>query len=135
MKKANDALNADAMNVNPGGKQPVMRPTFYNGEVQEMNLPNGTPKGMKMVLEERGVCTQGMVARDMTARLKTYEDFKSSKPILSELIESKGHKCVYIPKFHCVPGQKIHTSTCKWKYCTTKKNSTHRTGHSNKRHD
>ena len=62
MKKANDALNADAMNVNPGGKQPVMRPTFHNGEVQEMNLPNGTPKGMKIVLEERGVCTQGMVA-------------------------------------------------------------------------
>ena len=101
MKKPDDSLNADAMNVKPGGKQPVMRPTVYNGEVQEMTLPDGTPKGMKMVLEERGVCTKGMVAKDMTAKLKTYQDFKNSKTILSELVENKGHKCVYIPKFHC----------------------------------
>ncbi len=101
MKKANDALNADAMNVNPGGKQPAMRQTVYNGNIQEMTLPNGTAKGMKMVLEERGVCTKGMVAKDMTARLKTYEDLKNSKTILCELIESKGHMCVYLPKFHC----------------------------------
>ncbi len=40
MKKANDALNA--ADVNPGASNET-----------EMNLPNGTPKGMKMVLEER----------------------------------------------------------------------------------
>ncbi len=55
MKKANYALNADAMNVKPGGKQPAMRQTVYNRNVQEITLPNGTAKGMKMVLEERGV--------------------------------------------------------------------------------
>ena len=42
MKKPDDSLNADAMNVKPGGKQPVMRPTVYNGEVQEMTLSDGT---------------------------------------------------------------------------------------------
>ncbi len=71
-------LNADAMNVNPGGKQPAMRQTVYNRNVQEMTLPNGTAKGMKMVLEERGVCTNEMVAKDMTATLKANEDFKNS---------------------------------------------------------
>ncbi len=45
IKKANDALNADAMNLNPGDKQPAMRQTVYNGNVQEMTLPNGTAKG------------------------------------------------------------------------------------------
>ena len=54
-----------------------MRPSVYNAEVQEMNHPDGTPKGMKMVLEERGVCTKGMVAKDMTAKLlKTLKTVK-----------------------------------------------------------
>ena len=100
MKKADDA---DVMNVKPGGKQPVMRASLYNGEVQGMTLPDDTPKGMKMVLEERGVCTKKMVKEDMVAKLKTYEDFKNSKTILCELIEGRGHNimCTYVPKFHC----------------------------------
>ena len=75
MKKPDDALNADVMNVKPGAKQPKMRVTSYNGEVQEMCLPDATPKGMKMVLEERGVCTKGMIAKDMCKKFKTFEDF------------------------------------------------------------
>ena len=84
--------------VKPGGKQPVMRASLYNGEVQEMTLPDGTLKGIKIVLEERGVCTKKMVKEDI---LKTYEDVKNSKTILCELIEGRGHMCIYIPKFHC----------------------------------
>ena len=49
-----DGLNANNMNVYPGGKQPLMRDTEFNGVVQKMVLPDGTPKGMKMVLQERG---------------------------------------------------------------------------------
>ena len=37
-KKPEDELNADAMNVRPGGKQPVMRSTVFNGHVQAMVL-------------------------------------------------------------------------------------------------
>ncbi len=101
MKKPENALNADAMNVKPGGKQPVMRTTIFNGETQEMVLPDGTPKGMKIVLEERGVCTNDMISKDMAKKLKEYNDFKNCKSIICEKIESRGHMCIYIPKFHC----------------------------------
>ena len=40
-----DSLNATAMNVRPGGKQPVMRDTSWNDRIQKMTLPDGTPKG------------------------------------------------------------------------------------------
>lgn len=73
---ADDALNANEMNVNPGGKQRKMHSTVIpdnnpnvhlRGVVQEMvfdpNLPpthpdyplRGQAKGMKRVLEERGL--------------------------------------------------------------------------------
>ena len=32
-----------------------MRDTLWNGGVQKMVLPNGRAKGMKLVLQERGV--------------------------------------------------------------------------------
>ena len=51
---AEDVLNASRMNVKPGGKQPVMHDTVYNGKLQKLLLP-GTLKGMKMALEERDV--------------------------------------------------------------------------------
>ena len=41
-----------------------------------MTLPDGTPKGMKMVIEERGVCTEGKKVKDMVKILKGYDDVK-----------------------------------------------------------
>ena len=62
-KKFDDnALNASNMNVYPGGKQPALRDVLWEGSVQKMTLPDGTPKGMKMVLQERGVDVKGMNA-------------------------------------------------------------------------
>ena len=66
---ASDALNAKTMNVKSGGKQPKMRDTIFNGQVQQMvfpdNHPNpdlcGQPKGMRIVLEERQLLREGMV--------------------------------------------------------------------------
>ena len=57
---AHDALNARAMNVGSGGKQPKMRNTIFNGQVQQMvfsdNCPNqnlcGKPKDMRVILQE-----------------------------------------------------------------------------------
>lgn len=46
-KCSNDCLNDHKMNMRPGGKQPVM----FNGNIQKMVFPDGTPKGMKLVLE------------------------------------------------------------------------------------
>lgn len=60
---ADDALDVNKMNVNPGGKQRVMRDTVWQGQVQKMNFSLGVPKGMRTVLNERGVDTTGRSAR------------------------------------------------------------------------
>lgn len=100
-KYCDDSLNADKMNVRPGGKQPVMRDTMFEGKVQRMVLPDGTPKGMKMVLEERNIDTKDMVAAKMKKELNKFDDFKNKKSILEERVELRGHICLYLPKFHC----------------------------------
>ena len=41
------AVNLDKMNVHPGGKQPVMRDTTWQGRVQQMMYPDGTTKGRR----------------------------------------------------------------------------------------
>lgn len=92
---AEDALNADKMNVGPGGKQPVMRNTVWNGEVQKLVNENGQPKGMRKILEERGIDTIGMKAKDMRLILKSHTDFSSQKTILEDYIERRGHVCIF----------------------------------------
>ena len=54
------------MNVNPGGVQPLMRDTVWAGRVQRMvfNIGN-VAKGMRKVLEERGINTTTLRADDM----------------------------------------------------------------------
>ena len=57
-----DGLNPAYMNVYPGGKQAIMRDTVWDGKTQKMVLPDGTAKGMKLVLQERGVEVKGLNA-------------------------------------------------------------------------
>lgn len=40
---ADDTLNAANMNLNLGGKQPIMRDTSFNGQIQSMVFPNDYP--------------------------------------------------------------------------------------------
>ena len=58
-----DALDVNKMNVKPGGKQRIMRDTTWNGKVWKMYYAardgSKVAKGMKIVLEERGVSTVG----------------------------------------------------------------------------
>ena len=100
-KYPSDGLNASDMNVHPGGKQPKMRDTVWNSSNQSMVLADGTPKGMKLVLQERGVDTRGLSAEKMREILSNHEDFKTQKTIIEEQIQSRGHICVFFPKFHC----------------------------------
>ena len=86
-KMADDALNADKMNVGPGGKQPKMRDTIWGGAVQRMIDNTGTAKGMKVVLEERGEDTRNTRLKDMRDLLKTFPDFSGQKTILEDYIE------------------------------------------------
>src|SRR6267154_2555325 len=173
---AKDALNASKMNVRPGGSQRRMHTTTIphdnpnpqlHGQPQEMVFPTdlpqdhkyyefcGQPKGMRAVLEERGLwdrlCTQNggkallgdcsdckmsQKARDALARsaaaqalfdngedenaapednrspsksstccmrkvLSLQADFQAEIPLLQQVIEATGHKCYFLPKFHC----------------------------------
>ena len=100
-KVADDALNVDKMNVHPGGMQPKMRSTTWEGRTQTMVYRDGTPKGMKAVLEERGVDTRNMKAPDMREKLKSYPDFQNATTLLEDLVHSRGHLCVFYPKYHC----------------------------------
>ena len=55
-----------------------MRDTMWNGCIQHM-VQNGVAKGMRKVLEERGVNVTGMKADDMRKTLKNMHDFKYEK--------------------------------------------------------
>ena len=96
-----DGLNAASMNVYSGGKQPIMRDTVWNGETQRMVLPDGTAKGMKLVLQERGIDVKGMNAEKMRQKFNEFTDFTNQPTILEELVQRRGHICLYLPKYHC----------------------------------
>jgi hypothetical protein len=64
-----DALNAFEMNKSDDGKQRKQQDTIipqsnpsvaHRGKVQKMMLPDGRPKGLQTVLEERGFNVHGM---------------------------------------------------------------------------
>ena len=57
-----------------------MRDTLYIGKLQRTVLADGTPKGMKRVLEERGVNVNKMKADNMREKLQSMHDFKYEKP-------------------------------------------------------
>jgi hypothetical protein len=173
---AKDALNANEMNVKPGGNKRRMHATFIpddnpnpalRGQPQDMIFPDDLPpdhehynfrgqaKGMKVVLEERGLwdylcaqnggkalfgdcakCKLSQKARDALARsaaaqslfddaedenttpednqspekspiccmrkvLSLQADFRAEIPRLQQIIQDAGHKCYFLPKFHC----------------------------------
>ena len=97
---AEDALDASKMNVKPGGKQPRMHTTVWAGNEQTMCLPDGTPKGMKLVLEERGINTATLIGPQMQVILQNHEDFKNEKPRVITFLENQGHTGLFLPKFH-----------------------------------
>ena len=100
-KIADNQLNVEKINVSSGWKQPVMRDTVWSGNVQHLVLDDGDTKGMKIVVEQRGVDTHGMNAEMVREKLNTYEDLKIQKTILEEYVEQRGHLCLYYPKYHC----------------------------------
>ncbi|KIJ38195.1 hypothetical protein M422DRAFT_176882, partial [Sphaerobolus stellatus SS14] len=58
----------------------------------------GQHKGMRVTLEERGLLD---VLRKQRKSLECQQDFGDEKPLLQQIIENAGHKCYFIPKFHC----------------------------------
>ena len=98
---SDDALNARVMNVRPGGAQPAMRDTIWAGRVQKMVDSNGVPKGMRQVLEERGINTAHMKGDDMRTVLANHEDFRTEKTLVEHFLHGENLKVTFLPKFHC----------------------------------
>ncbi|KAF5186994.1 Dde family endonuclease [Thalictrum thalictroides] len=122
---ASDALLVSKMNLRPGGKQPKLCCTVFNGVEQHMVFPydhpdkdlHGQPKGMEAVLREHGLWEDRLKAKCKKCRQRDFSpersiccatrilslqpDFLSQRPLLQEVIESFNHKIVYYPKFHC----------------------------------
>lgn len=98
--KAENALDVSKMNVKPGGKQPAMRNTIWQGRVQQLTFNIGVPKGMKIILEERGINTRNMNADQMREKLGEMDDFKNEKSRIEHFLEDRGHICIFLPKYH-----------------------------------
>lgn len=82
---AEDALNANKMGARPGGKQPLMRDTVWNGKPQSLTrrvLVRGhyerIAKGLVEVLTERGCYKQKMNLEEMKAEIALHPDFKTN---------------------------------------------------------
>ena len=135
-KYAPDALQVGNMNLTPGGKNTVpMRPGYYidpNNPLttlqQSMMLPDGRLKGLKIVLQERGLwpqqskfltqcsiqgknpgerkpnpaCKHASNANCCArALLSSQPDFLAQKCQLQETLEAAGHQVIFYPVFHC----------------------------------
>ena len=91
-----------ALNVKPGGKQRVMRDGLWDGKSQKMVTSSGVPKGLRVVLEERGVNTTGMSGPKMKEALGNFPDFKYEKSRIERILTEKyGHIVYMLPKYHC----------------------------------
>ena len=97
---ADDTLDAGKMNVNPGGKQPVMRDTVWVAKNKKMTFALGIPKGLCRILEERGINTSSLTGPQMKKFLSNHEDFKNEKPKVITYLSQRGHTALFLPKFH-----------------------------------
>ena len=78
-----EALVVSRMNVNHAGAQPKMCDTIWNGQIQKMVGEYGKPKGIKRVLQERGINTAEMKKGDMANMLSKMSDCDSKRPKLN----------------------------------------------------
>ncbi|KIJ36425.1 hypothetical protein M422DRAFT_179409 [Sphaerobolus stellatus SS14] len=122
-KRADDALSARHMPKFPkkwlGKKGKKMRNgVLPNGHPQNFYFPDDHPqlpgyfKGMKIILEERGLVNEGKLNAECEAFkcantnapccccrvLFNQPDFKAQKPAIVELVEDSGHITFFLPK-------------------------------------
>ena len=102
------------MNVNPGGKQPRMHDTVKpNGNLQTMVDEHGVPKGLRRVLEERGVNVTNMIRKDMVKALSEFRDFKEERSaVYTYLYRIMHYHCIVLPKVSI-----LHQSIHLYKRC------------------
>ncbi|RPA91852.1 hypothetical protein L873DRAFT_1866135 [Choiromyces venosus 120613-1] len=126
-----NALQVYHMNLNPGGEAPIMRDTWFtdhtgNRVFQATNyhdllhiaaMYRAKPKGLKVILPERGLWHDGLQLRCGSSQkgckldtlggccarglLSIQADFRAQKSRLEKVIEEAGHRTLFYPKFHC----------------------------------
>ena len=100
---ADDTLDVKNMNVRPGGKQRITHDTVWNGKKWLMytTARDGTKvaKGLKMVMEERGVSTVGKGADWMRETLAKHSDFRDEKSMIERMFVERAHLPCFLPKF------------------------------------
>ena len=118
-----EALLVSRMNINPAGKQARMRDGWFVRDghkvIQPMVFPvdhpqhPNQPKGIKAILTERGLYQSRLRGKckskcgsesDICCNkriLEMQDDFRQQKSLVQEVIESAGHLCIFLPKFHC----------------------------------
>ena len=106
-----DALCVSEMNLRPGGKQCHLHNGWFICDGQRVTQPMifppdhpkfpDAPKGIKQVLEERGLWQAGMHLECAKHVLGLQPDFTEQKSLVQEVIEAAGHMCIFLPKFHC----------------------------------
>ena len=62
---------------------------------------DGSAKGLRTILRERGINTVTMKADDMRTVLSYHEDFVTEDTIVESYLKGRGHKAYFLPKFHC----------------------------------
>ena len=98
---ADDSLDVNKMNVNPGGKQRVMRDGWRAGKPQRMNYAISIPKGLCVVLKKQDVITHGMNSDEMRAILGSHPNLKNEKSMVEHfLTEDRKHIAYFLPKYH-----------------------------------
>jgi hypothetical protein len=106
--KAPDALSVSNMNLRDGGaNQRLMRNGwFVNAEgmriEQAMVSEDGkTSKGLKRVLNERGIWDSSLTVKEARALLAKQPDFCIQAEWLQETVNGAGCMIDYYPKYHC----------------------------------
>ena len=96
------------INLNPGGAQPAMRDTVWQGERQSLVFQSGPhkgkPKGAFQILKECGYDEKELKKvklKGCIEELEKHEDFANEKSKVENLVAKKGHLCLFIPKYHC----------------------------------
>ena len=104
------------MNLGKGGKAPKMCNGWFIKDgvkvVQEMQGPDGLPKGAQQVLVERGLwtrnlrlpckpCTESSTSCCARRILSHQPDFLEQRSNLSITVEAAGHLADFYPKYHC----------------------------------
>ena len=82
------ALQASKILVKDGGRRRV-RDTVWAGSVQEMVNEDGFAKGLRTILQERGINTQTMKADDMRTILSFREDLMTENTIVEQYLKDR----------------------------------------------